>query len=139
MGGLYLGICPGAYSSSDPQTSFRSAVWVDEIPFRLLEESLRKRSPEYARPYSHYGPTPVIHQEWLQILGDWVQLRSLILKARTPQQMIRLRFPEKRRVLMDFKRSFAKTRAKLLALLDELMKWVRATLANCEILTVLGI
>ena len=133
--GLNIGFGPGPFLG-DPMPE--NAIHVSEDVFWLLEPSIQRHSVQYSRPYSHYGVTEVVREEWIEILNEWNSLKINLKSAMLTPQVGILRFiPRDSRT--RFVRDFDRNRIGPSRMISRLDDWMRTRLVDHEQVTVIGI
>ena len=115
-----------------------NAIHVSEDVFWFLEPSIQRHSVQYSRPYSHYGVTEVVREEWIEILNEWNSLKINLKSAMLTPQVGILRFiPRDSRT--RFVRDFDRNRIGPSRMISRLDDWMRTRLVDHEQVTVIGI
>jgi hypothetical protein len=135
MGGLTIGLAPGEYKR---YVSSIENVYLSEKAFFFFEPAIRRRSAKYARPFAHWGTTPIPKGEWLMIIEDWKRVSAELAGARSIDSVSE--FAQMSRELRkEFDDSFTANKSGLMAALFELGKWLEQMLERSTVVSVLGV
>ena len=130
-----MDLLPGRYTGAE---SFDQTIRIHENVFWFLEPAIKRHSPQYARPYTHWGVTAISRSEWEHILSEWetlvVTLDAVVLPVNLKILQEVPRYTRK-----EFIRSPLRNQRKLAALIARLIGWVRATLETYHEVSILGI
>jgi hypothetical protein len=130
-----MGLCPGVCRGKNET---QDSIYVAELAFSFLEPSIRKHSPGYARSYSHWGTTVISRPEWGSIIQDWERLRTSIAAAKTIHEVASL-CSMSEGLENEFEETFEGNKIGLLAMVDQLVDWLRSTLIAHDQVSVVGI
>lgn len=130
--GLNIALSPGKYADKSSQ---QHALYVSENAFIFLESSIKRHSPKYAKPYSHWGITEISRQEWNYIISDWQQLKKDVAAATNAHEL----GIDLKELGREFDNGFDENKSALLAMIDQVIHWLHLTLRTYEQVSILGI
>jgi len=130
-------LCPGTYQGEE---SFLNSMVIHEAAFGPLEEIIEKHSPQYARPYAHWGVSVVSREEWMLILDNWEEERVRLQNGGGLPTASRL-VAYNRLVsgTTGSEPNLPENTRRLMVLIEELSEWLRKTLQTYDQVCILGI
>ena len=90
--------------------------------------TIRKHSAAFSRSYSHWGITEIPRPEWLSILSDLERFQSEISHVLGNAGQI-----------SPISKSFCDNNPAAVAMICDLKRWIEATLASHDTISVLGV
>jgi hypothetical protein len=130
-GTQYFELLPGKYAGTcwNPQSRF-----IDECTFSLFEGIIEKHVPSH----SHWTFGEAARPAWELILLDLTSLQAT-LEDKDRRSPVSLPYGRALRVQTNFEESWGTNEKALAILITEMNQWLRETLKEHEIISILGI